>query len=323
MIDTIKTSKGENTYNKRIIRNKNVMVVNQNRDLLLMAFPAMLCLLLFNYLPMLGLVMAFKDFRYDKGILGSDWVGFNNFDFFFSSQSAWRVTRNTIGYNAVFIVLGLLIAIIFALMLNEIFSRKLVKFYQTVMFFPYFISWIVVSYMAFAFLNMQHGILNSMLESLGLNSVNWYTEASYWPFILIFTNIWKQTGYSSVIFYAGLMSIDKQYYEAASIDGATKLQLITKISIPFLTPLIVVLALLAIGRIFYADFGLFYHLPKNIGMLYSTTDVIDTYVYRSLRVVGDIGMSTAAGLYQSMVGFLLVVGTNAIVKKINKDNALF
>lgn len=296
---------------------------NNNLQMLIMAAPALLLLFIFNYIPMAGIMIAFKDFRANLGFFKSPWTGFKNFDFFFSSQDAWRITRNTLGYNTAFIVLGLVISVVFALMLNEIRSRKMLKFYQTIFFFPYFLSWVVVGYALYAFLNMEHGVLNTALRWFGLEGKSWYIQYRYWPGILIIVNLWKTVGYFSVIYYAGLMGIDNQLFEAARIDGANKLQLVMKISIPMIAPLIVLLVILQIGRIFYADFGLFYYLPRNIGLLYGATDVIDTYVFRALRVTGNIGMASAANFYQSIMGFALVLISNLVVKKINSDYALF
>jgi putative aldouronate transport system permease protein len=208
-------------------------------------------------------------------------------------------------------------------MLYEITHRGAVKFYQTVFFFPYFLSWVVVGYTLYAFLNMRLGILNNLIAALGGQEMQWYTTPSYWPPILIFMNLWKTVGYFSVIYYAGLMGIDKELFEAATIDGASKLQTIRRISIPMLSHLMIILVILQIGRIFYADFGLFYHLPKDIGMLYETTDVIDTYVFRALRVTGDIGMASAANFYQAIMGFTLVMTSNLIVRKVSYEHALF
>ena len=208
-------------------------------------------------------------------------------------------------------------------MLYEVTTKPLLKTYQTVMFFPHFVSWIVAGYMMFSFLNVELGILNGFLDKLDIETVNWYTKPGYWPGILTVSYLWKHVGYSSIIYYAGLMGVDKEYYEAAEIDGATKLQMVMKISLPSIMPLISILTILAIGRIFYADFGMFYHLTRDSSVLYPTTDVIDTYVYRSLRHLGDASMASAVGLYQSLIGFVLVVTTNFITKKLNSENALF
>lgn len=294
----------------------------RNQELFFMSLPAILYKLIFNYLPMLGLVIAFKQYRYDLGIWGSEWVGLKNFEFFFKSDNAFTVTRNTILYNMSFILLTLVFALIFAILLNEI-PRKWIKLHQTTLFLPYFLSWVVVGYIVFGFLDHKNGFMNVMLQSLGDQPIKWYEQAKYWPFIIILTQIWKGVGFSTLIYYAGILSIDSSYYEAAKIDGASKWQMIRKITIPLLTPLIVILLIVAIGNIFRADFGLFYFIPNDTSFLYNATDVIDTFVYRSLRVVGDVGMSTAIGLYQSVVGFILVLLSNWIIKKINSDNALW
>ena len=295
----------------------------KNIEFSLMALPAVVFLFIFNYLPMAGIVIAFKQFRVNLGFFKSPWTGFDNFDFFFKSQDAWRITRNTLGYNVAFILIGLVVSVTFALMLYEIKRRGPVKLYQTVFFFPYFLSWVVVGYTLYSFLNMRYGILNNIIVSLGGEEMQWYTTPAYWPPILVFMNLWKTIGYFSVIYYAGLMGIDKQLFEAATIDGASKIQTIRHISIPMLSHLMMVLIILQIGRIFYADFGLFYHLPKDIGLLYRTTDVIDTYVFRALRVTGDIGMASAANFYQALMGFLLVMTSNFVVRKISYEHALF
>ncbi|MGQ9631004.1 MAG: ABC transporter permease [bacterium] len=308
---------------RKAARGARLLNFEKNLELSLMALPALVLIFIFSYLPMFGIIIAFKTFKVNLGFLKSPWVGLKNFDFFFASQDAWRITRNTIGYNAAFIVLGLIISVAFALMLHEITRRAYIKFYQTVFFFPYFLSWVVAGYMLFAFLNMQYGILNGLLKALGLEPVQWYIEPEYWPPILIFMYLWKTVGYFSVIYYAGLMGIDRELYEAAAVDGASRWQMIARISIPLLSPLMIILVILEIGRIFYADFGLFYHLPRDIGMLYPTTDVIDTYVYRALKITGEIGMASAVNFYQAIVGFLLVVTSNYIVRKISSEHALF
>ena len=310
------------TKHKRDDLRKKVPL-KDNLTLLLMGLPAIILLIAFNYVPMVWMTMAFKRYRADLGLFGSEWVGLDNFKFFFQSQDAWRVTRNTIGLNAVFIVLVLIISVTFAILLSNVAKKIWLKFYQTVFFFPYFLSWIVVAYMLFGFLNMEHGILNTWLTKLGFEGIMWYTKAEYWPFILSLSYIWKNAGYFSLIYFAGIIGIDKTYYEAASLDGASNWQMITKITIPLLTPVIIIVTLLQIGRIFFADFGLFYFLPRQIGILFSTTDVIDTYVYRALRVTGETGLATAAGLYQSVVGLILVVVANTVVRRINKESALF
>lgn len=308
-------------YNKALAKVSNTAKYNRqkNRTLTLLALPAIILLLLFNYLPIFGLLLAFKDYRYDKGFFGSKWVGLKNFEFFFKSNDAFVVTRNTFLYNIIFIVSVLLGAVIFAIILNEITSRKAVKFYQTVMFFPYFLSYTVVAFIVYAFLNVDYGVLNRLMGTRNA----WYSEQQYWPFILPLVNFWKCVGYNTIIIYASLIGIDTSYYEAAAVDGATRFQVIRHVLMPLLRPIVIMLGLIMMGKIFYSDFGLFYMVPQNAGILYPVTDVIDTYVYRSLRVLGDIGMSTAVGLYQSIVGFILVIVANKVTKKYSEESALF
>ncbi|WNR43974.1 ABC transporter permease [Paenibacillus roseipurpureus] len=294
----------------------------RNRELFVMSLPAILYKLIFNYLPLIGLVLAFKQYRFDLGIWGSKWIGLKNFEFFFKSDKAFTVTRNTILYNLTFIILTLVLALTLAILLNEI-SRRWIKVHQTILFLPYFLSWVVVGYVVFGFMDHKNGFMNVMLQAFGEQPIRWYEQAQFWPFIIVLTQLWKGVGFSTLIYYAGILSIDSSYYEAAKIDGASKWQMIRKITIPLLTPLIVILLIVAIGGIFRADFGLFYFIPNDTSFLYNATDVIDTYVYRSLRIVGDFGMSTAIGLYQSVVGFILVLLSNWVVKKINEDNSLW
>lgn len=311
-------------HSKRIgSKKKSTFNKYQTSQLTILALPAIICLLLFNYLPMFGLILAFKDYRYDKGIFGSEWVGLKNFDFFFKSQDAWKITQNTLWLNFIFIITVIGGAVILAILLSDVTRKRTLKIYQTAMFFPYFLSWPVVAYIVYAFLNFDLGIFNNILVSIGKESIMWYFEADKWPGILTLVNFWKSIGYNTIIFYAGLMAFDPALYEAASIDGANTLQKIMKITIPLLKPLIIMMTLLRLGKIFYADFGLFYMVTRDTGALYSTTDVIDTYVYRSLRVVGDTGMASAVGFYQAMVGFILVLVANWFVRKYSEESALF
>lgn len=296
----------------------------KDKSLIIMLLPGCLYLFINNYIPMAGTIIAFKNINYAKGILGSDWVGFENFKFLFASSDAWVITRNTLAYNAVFIVLHLVVAVLFAVLLNELRNRMMAKMYQSIMFLPFFLSFVVVGYLGFSLLNEEHGFINtSILAPLGADPVAWYAEPRYWPYILPIVNTWKSIGYYTVIYLAAIIGIDQEYYEAAFIDGAGKWQQVKSITLPLLAPVMIILTLLQIGKIFYADFGLFFQVPLNSGILYPTTNVIDTYVYRALITMGDIGMSSAAGLYQSVVGFVLVLGANMIVRRINKENALF
>lgn len=294
-----------------------------NLTLSLMALPGVVMLLVFAYLPMVGLVIAFKDYRFADGIWGSAWVGFDNFRFLFGTDTAWRITRNTLLMNGLFIATGTVASLAIALLMNEVYTSWLSKYYQTMLFFPYFISWVIVSYFVFGFLNDGTGIANQALAAIGLDPVPWYREPGYWPAILTAANLWNGVGFGSIVYLAGMLGIDTSYYEAAKIDGATKWQQIRFITLPLILPLIIILVLLAIGRIFNADFGLFFFVPRDNPMLYATTDVIDTFVYRSLVQLGNISMAAAAGFYQSVVGFVLVVLANWLVRRVNPDNSLF
>jgi putative aldouronate transport system permease protein len=292
--------------------------------LIIMMVPGLVYLLVNNYLPMFGLIIAFKDINYAKGIFASDWIGFKNFEYLFTTRDAFVITRNTILYNGGFIILNTVLAIAVAIMLNEIKNKLAKSFYQSVILLPFLISMVIVSYLGFAFLSEDVGYLNNtILPLLGLEGISWYNEAKYWPYILTFINMWKGVGFLCVIYLAAIIGIDQEYYEAATLDGANKWQQIINITLPSIMPVIIMMTLLGIGRIFYSDFGLFYQVPMNSGALYDTTNVIDTYVYRGLMQLGDIGMSAAAGLYQSIVGFVLVLLSNYLVRRKSKDNALF
>ena len=290
----------------------------------LMALPGLVYLIINNYIPMSGIIIAFKNVNWRKGILASPWAGFSNFEYLFKTRDAWTITRNTICYNLVFIVLGTVMAIAIAILLNEIRSKKLKQVYQTVFLLPNLISIVVVSYLVFAMLSIDSGFINkSVLAALGRDSIAWYTEPKYWPFILVIVYLWKTFGYNSIIYYATLVGVDHCYYEAAAIDGATRWQQIRHVTLPALTPTIITLTLLSVGKIFYSDFGLFYQVPMNSGPLLDVTNTIDTYVYRGLIQLNDLGMSSAAGVYQSLVGFILVLAANKVVSCVDKDNALF
>lgn len=289
-----------------------------------LAAPGLIYLLINNYIPMFGIIIAFKDIDFRKGILKSDFIGFKNFEYLFKTKEAWIITRNTICYNLTFIIVGLLLALTFAILINELKNRIASKFYQTVMLMPFLISMVIVSYLAFAFLSNETGFINNTIfKIIGVDKISWYTEPKYWPLILVLVNTWKTVGYSCIVYLAAIVGIDPELYEAASLDGASIMQRIRHITIPLIKPIIVMLVLLSIGRIFYSDFGLFYQVPQNSGALYSTTNVIDTYVYRGLIQLGDIGMSSAAGVYQSLVGFVLVIMANLVVRRVDEDSAIF
>lgn len=273
---------------------------------------------------MSGIVLAFKRYDYKLGIFKSPFIGLHNFEFLFRTKDAFNITKNTLLYNVVFILLGTFAAIAVAIILNDITNKKIKKICQTCILVPYLISMVVVSYIVYGFLNSQFGFINkSILIPMGIQPISWYSTPSYWPFILVFVNLWKNMGYNCIIYYATIVGIDKSYYEAAEIDGAGKWQQLKYITLPCLKTTIIILTLMAIGRIFYSDFGLFYQVPMNSGALIDATNTIDTYVYRGLTQTNNIGMAAAAGFYQSIVGFILILSVNQIVRKVNKESALF
>ncbi len=290
----------------------------------LLALPGIIYMICNNYLPMFGIVIAFKKLNFAKGILASPWCGLKNFEFLFKSSTAFTMIRNTICYNVLWLILGHVLAIASAILLNEITNRFRARFYQSVILLPYLMSWVVVGYLVFAFLSADTGMFNnSILKPLGIAPVNWYSESKYWPFILTFVNHWKNNGYTMIVYFASIVGISQDYYEAAMLDGATKWQQIKHITIPQLVPTIITLMILSVGRIFASDFGLFYQIPRNTGALYNATQTIDVYVYNALMQRSDYGMASAASVFQSIVGFLMVMVTNAIVRKVSRENAMF
>ena len=292
--------------------------------LYLLAIPSFLYLIINNYMPMVGLLLAFKKFSFAKGIFKSPWNGVGNFKYLFTSKWAGIMFRNTILYNLVFIVLGTTLAITIAILLNEIRHKKAKQLYQTVILIPHLFSMVIIGYIVFAFLSVTNGFVNkSLLEPMGMEAINWYTEAKYWPYILTFVHLWKGFGFQSIVYYATIVGFDISLYEAAMVDGATKWQQIKTITLPLLKPTIIILTIMALGRIFGSDFGLFHQVPQNSGMLYETTTTIDTYVFRALMQDNDVGRSLAAGFMQSVLGFTVVMITNGIVRKIEKSSALF
>lgn len=289
----------------------------------LMMIPGFLYLIINNYIPMFGIIVAFKNYNYSLGIFGSKWNGLKNFKFLFKTKDAFTITRNTLVYNAVFIILGNSLGILIAILLNEIRSKMAKKTYQTIILLPFLLSIVIVSYIVYGIFSTEFGIANHMFTSLGKDRISWYSTPKYWPFILTFINLWKNMGYNTVLYYATLIGIDVSYYEAAVVDGASRWQRIRYITIPSLIPTITIMVLMAISRIFYSDFGLFYQVPLNSGPLIDVTNTIDTYVYRGLRENSNIGMSAAAGLYQSVVGFIMVIAANTLVKRMGNGNELF
>lgn len=298
--------------------------------LLSMVAPGALWLLLLRYLPMGGIILAFKNYKiYPKdptflnNLIHSKWVGLDNFKFLFTTGDSWVMIRNTLAYNIVFIILGVIIPVAFAVMMSELSKKFVAKTYQTLMFFPYFLSWVVVSYFLNAFIDAQYGLIPMAQRAAGKTAVSWYTTPGPWPYIIVFANLWKNVGYSTVLYLAAITGIDQTQYEAAAIDGASKWQQILHVTLPNLRTMIAILFILNVGKIFNADFGLFWNVPMQNGALFSVTQVIDTYIYRVLMNTGNIGQSTAAGLLQNIVGFICIIGANAVVKKIDSDSTLF
>lgn len=297
--------------------------IRKNVDLYLLALPGLLFLIIFAYIPMSGHFLAFKKYQLTNGIWGSPWVGFDNFKFFFQGHDWILVTFNTLFLNGLFIIFSLVISAGLAILLNEIRTKLFKKLAQSIIFLPYFISWLVVSLMVFAILNTDNGLLNKFLESIGLTQIPWFQKSEVWPAILTIIYVWKFAGYYSVIFLASIIGISSDYYEAAEIDGASRLQQIVYITIPLLRPVIIMLALLGVGRIFYGDFGMIYGIIGDNGVLFPTTDVIDTYSFRALRQLGNFSMSAAVVFYQSVMGLICILLFNGLVRKIDKDSSLF
>jgi len=303
---------------KFISRNRRFFAIT------LMMMPVAIWLILLRYLPMGGAIIAFQDYRpfpanptLLNNILNSRFIGLENFRFIFATDRAWIMIRNTLLYNAVFIVLTTTVSIAVAICLSEIRVKFFAKLYQTLLFYPFFISWVVAGYFVFAFLDPTFGLFSDVR--------NWYLDPTGWPVILTSANLWKNLGFNTVIYLAAITSINRDMYEAAALDGASKWKQVWVITIPTIKPMIIILFILAVGRIFNADFGLFWNIPQNMGPLQSVTEVIDTYVFRVMQanIAGAMGMATAAGLFQNVVGFICIMGANAIVRKLDKENALF
>ncbi|NBC72604.1 ABC transporter permease subunit [Paenibacillus sacheonensis] len=297
--------------------------LKQNGEMLLMTLPALLKIFIFSYIPIVGVIIAFKRFVPSKGIFHSPWNGLDNFEFFFKSQAAWTVLRNTIGLNLLMILIGTVVNVALAFLLYEVVNRTRLKAYQTVLFIPYFFSWVLVGLMLTSLLSPTSGLLTDLLHRVFGMEINFYANPSSWIWILTVVSVWKGAGFGSLIYYSVLMNIDRELFEAAEIDGASRLQTIWRVMLPFLIPMISVLTILALGNIIRADFGLFYFVPQNQSQLYPVTDVIDTYVYRALAKNGDFSMSAAIGLFQSVVGLVLILCTNKVAKSVNKDYSLF
>lgn len=289
----------------------------------LMMLPGLIYIFINNYMPLPGLAIAFKRFDYSKGIWNSPWVGLGNFTYMFKTNDAMNMIRNTLGYNLTFIFLGNLLAVVIAIMLNFLRGKMNKKIFQTCILIPYLLSTVVVSYIVYAFLGQESGLLNSLLLGFGKSKISWYTEAKYWPVILTIVYLWKSFGYWSILYYATVIGIDSSLYEAAMVDGASRMKQVWHVTLPGLRNTIITMVLLQIGKIFFSDFGLFYQVPMRSGLIASVTDTIDVYVYRNLAQLNDIGRASAAGFLQSVLGFILILIVNAVVRKIDKDSALF
>ncbi|NLY18845.1 MAG: sugar ABC transporter permease [Clostridiaceae bacterium] len=297
--------------------------VRKNIFSYLIALPALIYVFIYSYCSYPYMIIAFQEYSFRTNIFNSKWIGFKNFEFFFKSKYAYTVTFNTIYLNLLFIITGTLVSVLLALMLNELRCRWFIKFAQSSMLFPNYISWVVVSYILFSFLSTEYGLINKILIALGYERINWYLRADLWRGILVFARIWKSSGINAVIFLAAIAGIDDSQYEAAAIDGATRLQQTMHITIPLIMPTVLIMTLLAVGKVMYGDFGMIYAMIGDNGVLYRTTDIIDTYVFRALRQIGDPSQAMAIGLFQSVVGFIMVYGSNKITKRFFPEGALF
>ncbi|WP_313560945.1 ABC transporter permease [Ruminiclostridium cellobioparum] len=295
----------------------------KNKVILFMLIPAVLYYFIFMYVPMAGIVIAFKRLDYAAGIFGSDWVGLDNFKFFFMSGQAFNVTKNTFLYNLVFIVVNTSLQITVSIFLSEMRNKYVKKTTQTLMLMPYFISWVVVGAFIYNIFNYEFGALNTVLKSLGLESVDVMGTVGAWKYILVFFNAWNGVGYGSIVYMAAITGIDKELYEASELDGANIFQQIWRITIPSIKPTIIIMILLNVGSIFRGNFSMFYQIIGNNGLLFNSTDVIDTFVFRSLMKTQEVGMASAAGLYQSVLCFAIIMITNGIIKRVDSEYALF
>ena len=299
------------------------LILSTNIPLFIMCIPCIVLLICFSYMPMVGTVLAFKQYKPRAGIFGSQWIGMKNFDIMFKNATFWASLKNTIVYNLIFIVLGRIFPPALAIAINEVHSRKLTRVFQTTMIMPHFVSYVVVSVIGLAVLGGDNGMVNHALKSMGREPIAFYSEPKYWPFILTFVHEWKGLGYGSIIYLGTITGISDEYYEAAVIDGATKWQQILHITLPFLKSMIIILAIMAVGSMFHSSFDLFYQVPNNSGQLLKVTNTVDVYVYNTLKQSNNVGLSSAVALFQSVFGFIFVVLTNQIVRWIDKDLSMF
>ena len=309
---------------KQLSAKKKHFIEKDDRALYVMALPTVIFLIIFAYMPMIGLVMAFQDYNVNLGMFGSKFVGFANFKYLFTTTDAWIITRNTVCYNVVFMVVNNCLAMAMAMLLSELTARRYAKVLQTIYMLPYFLSWTVVAIVVTAFLDRDKGLVNQIIKAMGgAGKTNWYQQKALWPLLLVGINAWKGVGYGTVLYLAVISGISHDFYEAAVLDGATKLQQAWYITLPQLRMVLCISIILAMGSIFRADFGLFYSVTLDSGRIYAVTDVIDTYIYRGLTKLANVGMSTAAGMYQSVVGLIMVLIANKVVTKIDPDSAMF
>ena len=318
------TKRLKNPFKRSAVKsNTRRLQRKDNWQLFSLTLPGLALMLLFKYLPMFGLVLAFKKYKFNLGFFGSEWVGFKNFEFFFKSGVVERLLKNTLGMNLLFLLVNTIVTVLLALLLYELKNRIAIRAYQTIIFLPFVISWVAASYALYANLADVNGIINSILEFFGAKTVRWYITPEVWPTVLLICYLWKNIGYGMIVYYGNLMAVDTSYYEAARLDGANRLQMARYISWPFIRPAVIMFTILTLGRVFSADFGLFYYMTQNSTLLYSTTDVIDTYVYRALRQTGDVGMSAAIGLLQSVIGLIVLLIANKLATKIDEEGAVF
>lgn len=309
---------------KQLSAKKKHFINKDDKALYVMALPTVIFLIIFCYMPMIGLVMAFQDYNVNLGMFGSKFVGLANFEYLFTTTDAWIITRNTVCYNLVFMVVNNCLAMAMAMLLSELTARRYAKVLQTIYMLPYFLSWTVVAIVVTAFLDRDKGLVNQIIKAMGgTGKTNWYQQKALWPLLLVGLNAWKGVGYGTVLYLAVISGISHDFYEAAVLDGATKLQQAWYITLPQLRMVLCISIILAMGSIFRADFGLFYSVTLDSGRIYAVTDVIDTYIYRGLTKLANVGMSTAAGFYQSVVGLIIVLIANKVVTKIDPDSAMF
>ncbi len=323
MLANVPAAQGKNTLKRRRIMSDLRYDLKHNKILLLMVFPSILYLFVLSYLPMVGIYYAFTNYNYQGGLFGSPFVGFANFRFLFASGTAWKLTFNTVFYNLIFIFGGTALRIAIAIMLSEIIGNIFRKVTQTIIFLPHFVSMVLVGVFAYNLMNYETGLINNIITSLGGERFDFYGTPWIWRLIIPAVEFWKSTGYGTIIYLAAILGISEEIYEAAIIDGVTFMQKIRYITLPSLKPTFTILLLMSLGGIIRGQFDLFYQLIGNNGLLFGTTDIIDTYVYRVLRVSPNIGMGSAVGLYQSVIGALMVLGSNYLIRKLEPENALF